>query len=748
VVDKNVINTEETSLEQNLVELKVMIKRLVIVTSPDSSSLVLGPFTKEKQLEIELNEIRIYQTFKNWLGFGTTALIQSGRIESRLELLPRLKLMKKDKIKDKESLRNLLQWKFEGLKYEIQIEALKRADVSTIMLEIANLDMKEQVYSKNYKTYNIIIVHKEEEEKENNAFSLYLDYTKDNGQYILKEGELELFGVKINDIERLFSYFDGVLEKVPSFMSENRIIFPKETQISVRSEKTYIKIFNKRPYYQTLGSFLIENSENTEKRESQIGVDLSAENALNLETVVAERKLVYEEEENKFIDISSTFESIIEIRLAENETIIRIFYSPIRIVFHTKNLLHFFDEDKSAQDSYLPIPLHGIIFISLTLTLFIVGIENYFEKLIFIWTPIQSEPKPGSSSLVFQLENVQMHHLQTMEQELKVTLTIEQLEINLLEYYNSKTCISRRIYGDPLEPIYLSNTDFNTLSSLGVSQSLKKSSVRMLESSLSKAIEVTYSVKKNSSPTFYLKILNPKLLISFPLLQRLQQSHGLFHMLRVMVDENLKKFSHSEGNIILKDFMFYVPTNSKREEDSKKSVVFKGNLEYSINCENSRVISKEKKERYKEYKAKIEGLEVLIASVSNMMTSSLRGVPLNARKVLPKLSLELLIEKIEGLEVLGELHMVIKNHYKFSLSNVDISSKITLNDLFYLYETFSKEFKVYKELEAQTNPLNSMLQSTMGVSNAFKGPCVNYDVQNEYSADLQKIRVNFVRIFF
>lgn len=337
-----------------------MIKRLIIVTSTDSSSLSIGPFNKEKQLEIELNDIRILQTFKNWLGFGTTALIQSGKIESRLELLPRLNLMKKDKIKDKESLRNLLQWNFEGLKYEIQIEALKRADVSTIMLEIATMSMKEQVYSKNYKTYNILTVHKEDDEKENKALNLYLDYTKDNNQYILKEGELELFGVKIYDLERLYSYVDAILEKVPSFMNENKIVFPKETSISVKSEKTYIKIFNKRPYYQTLGSFLVENSENLEKRESQINAD--PEDALNLETVVAERKLVYEVEENKFIDISSTFESIIEFKLAEDETLIKIYYSPIKIVFHTKNLLHFFDEDSNAQDSYLPIPLQGNYF--------------------------------------------------------------------------------------------------------------------------------------------------------------------------------------------------------------------------------------------------------------------------------------------------------------------------------------------------------------------------------------------------
>jgi len=334
-----------------------MVKRFIIVTSNDSSSLSIGPFTNEKQLEIELNEIRIHQTFKNWLGFGTTALIQSGKIESRLEILPRLKLMKKDKIKDKESLRNILQWNFEGLKYEIQIEALKRADVSTIMLEVANISMKEQVYAKNYKSYNIVTVHKEEEEKENNAMSIYLDYTKDNGKYILKEGEIELFGVKINDMERLCSYFDAILEKVPSFMNHNKIVFPKETQFSVRSEKTYIKIFNKRPYYQTLGSFLVENSQNIERNESQIGLEVDSEDALNLETVVAERKLVYEIEENKFIDISSTFESVIEIRLAEDETLIRIFYSPIKIVFHAKNLLHFFDEDNNDQDSYLPIPL-------------------------------------------------------------------------------------------------------------------------------------------------------------------------------------------------------------------------------------------------------------------------------------------------------------------------------------------------------------------------------------------------------
>lgn len=376
------------------------------------------------------------------------------------------------------------------------------------------------------------------------------------------------------------------------------------------------------------------------------------------------------------------------------------------------------------------------------------GIENFFEKLVFIWTPLQNEAKPGSSSLVFQLENIQLSHFQSMEQELKWGMLIEKLEINQLEYYNSKTCISRRIYGDPLEPIYLSNTDFNFLSSLGVSQSLKKSSARMLESSLSKAIEVSYTSKKGSNPSFFLKVLSPKLLISFPLIQRLQQSHGLFHMIRVMVDENLKKFSHSDMNIILKDFMFYFPTNSKREEDSKKSVVFKGNLEYTINCENSRVISKDRKERFKEYKAKIDGLEILIASVSNMMTSSLRGIPLSARKVLPKLNLEILIEKIEALEVLDELHMLIKNHYKLSLSNLDISSKITLNDLFYLYETFSKELKVYEELETQNSPLNSMLQSTMGVSNAFKGPSINYEVLNEYSADLQKIKINFVRFSF
>ena len=335
-----------------------------------------------------------------------------------------------------------------------------------------------------------------------------------------------------------------------------------------------------------------------------------------------------------------------------------------------------------------------------------------------------------------------------MKQDIKWNMTIEKLEINQLEYYNSKTCISRRIYGDPLEPIYLSNTDFNILSSLGVSQSLKKSSVRMLESSLSKSIEASFSVKNGSSPSFYLKVLNPKLLVSFPFIQRLQQSHGLFHMIRVIIDENLKKFSHSEVTIILKDFMLYIPANSKREEDSKKSIILKGNLEYTMNCDSSRVLSKEKREIYKEYKAKIEDFEILIASASNMMASSVKGIPLSARKVLPKLSFELLIEKVEALEIIDELHMMIKNHYKINLSNIDLSSKITLNDLFFLYETFSKEYKVYKKLEAQTSPLNSLLQSTLNASNAFKAPSVRYEVHHEYSFDLQKIKVNFVRVLF
>ncbi len=358
--DKERANKEQTTLEQSQIELKLKINRLVLVTSTDSSSLCIGgPFSNEKQLEIELKDIKIHENWKNWLGHGITVLVDSGTIESRLEILPRLRLMKRDKIKDKSSLKNILKWSFKGLKYEIQVEAQKRADLSTIILEIEHFDMKEQVNAVNYKSYNIVTVHKDEDEKENSAVSLFLDYAKDNGQYILKEGELDLFGVKIHDFERCFSYFDTILGKIPSFMTGHHILFPKETTLSVRSEKTYIRIFHKRPYYKTLGSFLVENSLNLEKSMSQSQLRREPEDILSLEASVADCKVVYEIEENEYVDISSVFEAIVEIKLGIDYTVVRFFHSPIKIVFNTKNLLHFFDEENQKKDTYLPIPLQG-----------------------------------------------------------------------------------------------------------------------------------------------------------------------------------------------------------------------------------------------------------------------------------------------------------------------------------------------------------------------------------------------------
>jgi len=343
VANSEALHQEEDVLEQSQIDIKIMVSRLTILTSVDNN----------KKLEIELKDVMIHQSLKNWLGFGTTAVIKSARVETRLEILPRLKLMKKDKIKDEDSLRNLLKWELEGIKYETQVEAKKRAVLSTMMLQVKGIKMIEEVYAKNYRKYNIMIGRKGEADEDSNAMTLYLDYTKDEGQYILKEGELELYGLKIFDLERLYSYFDAVLERIPTFMCDNKIKFPKETKIAVRSEETYVKISNKRPYYQTLGSFLIENAESSS--ETQAG----DEDSLNLETVVADRKLLYEIEENKYIEISSGFEAVIEIRLAMDLSVIRVFHSPIKIVFNTRTLLHFFDEDRTqsgGSDFYLPIP--------------------------------------------------------------------------------------------------------------------------------------------------------------------------------------------------------------------------------------------------------------------------------------------------------------------------------------------------------------------------------------------------------
>jgi len=694
------LHQEEAILEQSSIDIKVLVSRLVILTAE-------GP-NNEKKLEIELNELMMHQTLKNWLGFGTVMLVKSGKVEARLEILSRLGLMKRGKIKDVDSLRNLLKWDFVGLKYEIQVEALKRADLSSLMLEIKEMKMIEEVYAKNYRSYPILLQLKEKNQ-ENPAMNLYMDYMKEEGQYLIKEGELELYGLKIYDMERLFAYFDAVLERIPSFMCETKIKFPKETKIAVRSEKTYVKISNKRPYYQTLGSFLIEKSDDDD------------EESLNLETVVADRKLLYEVEENKYIEISSGFEAVIEIKLAMDLSIIRVFHSHIKIVFNTRNLLHFFDETRGSDDRsefYLPIPSQ-------------LGVENYFEKLTFIWIPFQPEAKPGVSSLIFQLENVQFFNYHTVENS-KWQLTLDKLEISQIEYYNSKTCISRRIFGDFVEPIYLPNTDFSLLSSLGVSQSMTRSSKQMMESSKAcKAIEISFMTAGRGKSHYTVKLLNPKLLVSFPLIYRLQSSHNLFHVLKMLIGEHFKQFSASEIKISLKDFHLYIPSTIK--DESQKCVILKGDLEYSP-------FSEVRSPSYREYKAKFSNIELMISSMSDLT----KGIFSKARKILSGISVDLEIGKQQTLEEMDEYNTLIKNAYKLSLDKLDLSSKITLNDLLFLQQIFNKEMKTYEELNSHHNPLTQLLISTLNASTGLKDRHVVFHVENSFNLDLKNLQISLV----
>lgn len=376
------------------------------------------------------------------------------------------------------------------------------------------------------------------------------------------------------------------------------------------------------------------------------------------------------------------------------------------------------------------------------------GVENYFEKLTFVWTPFNLEKKAGVSTIIFQLENVQFLQYETLDSS-KWTLTLDKLEINQVEYYNSKTCISRRIFGDFLEPIYLPNTDFTLLSTLGVSQSMTKSSAQMMQSSLSKAIEITFTSSKTPKgprSCYSIKLLNPKLLFSLPLVYRLQQSHNLFHVVKLLINEHFKEFSASEIKISLKDFHLYIPSTIKSDQDSQKCIILRGDLDYTPSPDPPRPLRGHSQTLYREYNAKFSNVELLIASIPDLMASSHRNLPLKARKILSNISLDLQIGKQQTHEVMDEYNTLIKNLYKLSLSSLNVSSKITLNDLLFLQQIFNKEYKTYQELNSHSNPLTALLLSTLNASTGLKDRAVAFHVENSLSLDFRNLQISLVSV--
>jgi len=334
---------------------------------------------------------------------------------------------------------------------------------------------------------------------------------------------------------------------------------------------------------------------------------------------------------------------------------------------------------------------------------------------------------------------------------------MEDLEIDSIEYYNSKTCVNKRIFGPPIEPLILPNTDFNQLGSLSVppEQPMENSKSLIFNHSTPKVIEINLQTDEKGIQCFMIQINEPKVLVAFSLLEKWQETHQLFNVIQCIGNEFSKLKTHWSEKIMVKDFILYMPANTKVADDVKKIIalsgitfinylfIYIGNVEYTSDLKSYSRNIEGGFDYKREASYNVKSLEVFMTSYGEFKQFSIKKDKLSRRVIMTPLSFELAVSKNISMFKNEDLDRVIKEKEFYALKDLEIHLQVAMNDLGLLYETITQEFSHLSKLKADNSNLG---QSSLMKSNPYLMKSLLIHEEGDRIFELKTLNIHMVLI--
>lgn len=299
----------------------------------------MDPTQKESDKigEFNFNNLMYYQQSENGLDLQFKFILESTNFESRLDLFAKLGLAR-TKIVNKDMLKNIVFGSVKTIEAQYLQKDTKNTKDFSLLLELGQIEIDEKVFSTNYSKHKLLqsfepkyekekkIVLEEEESKSQveeddeeeqeeeedellPSISATIDMQRDENteQVSIQDISLTISNLKIIDPDKLFAYMSGPLDEMTGIVSKKALLFSPEFQMEVSCEDTYYRIIKKKPYYRTLGQFQLTN-----------GDGLSEGKDHKVEGIVRNQKILFENPDGTFKDLSTTFEAIVEITFTED----------------------------------------------------------------------------------------------------------------------------------------------------------------------------------------------------------------------------------------------------------------------------------------------------------------------------------------------------------------------------------------------------------------------------------------------
>jgi len=322
---KELYNKEESYSEQIKVEFKVKIDKF-------QTLLIKEPGEKPEKIgEISFKEILFYHSYENWTNMKFKMLIKNIELNTRLVLMPFLKLTRGE-ITNKETLKNLIDGQLNDISVELLQKEVKNNRDMTISLNIGELTLNEKIYLSNYA--NNSIIERVSNDCPEPRIQISIDLIDQDGSLSINEVSINLNDLKVNDVEKFYSYFGGYLDKLPKYMKKEKIKFSKEVRLEITTDQVYTRIIRKRPYYLSLGLFQMINGES-----------LAAQEISKLEGLAKNQQLFVEEAPNKYTPMSTEFDSYLEISFIADALSIRKSIFPLKVTVNSQILMHLLSEN-------------------------------------------------------------------------------------------------------------------------------------------------------------------------------------------------------------------------------------------------------------------------------------------------------------------------------------------------------------------------------------------------------------------